>query len=157
MDAVTSATAEAGERELVITRIFDAPRHLVFQAWTEPGRVARWWGPQGFVTTYSDMDIRPGGTFRVCMRSPEGAEHWKQGVYREVVKPERLVFTFAWEDPEGKPIHQTLVTVTFAEQGDRTALTLHQGIFETVERCDDHRRGWTSTLQRFADYLAENQ
>jgi len=105
MDAVTSATAEAGERELVITRIFDAPRHLVFQAWTEPGRVARWWGPQGFVTTYSDMDIRPGGTFRVCMRSPEGAEHWKQGVYREVVKPERLVFTFAWEDAEGKPIH----------------------------------------------------
>ena len=156
MDAVTSATAEAGERELVITRIFDAPRHLVFQAWTEPGRVARWWGPQGFVTTYCDMDIRPGGRFRVCMRSPEGAEHWKQGVYREVVAPERLVFTFAWEDAGGKPGHQTLVTVTFAERGDKTELTLHQAVFETVEWCEEHRRGWTSTLQRFAEYLANN-
>ena len=103
------------------------------------------------------MDIRPGGAFRVCMRSPEGAEHWKQGIYREVVAPERLVFTFAWEDAEGKPGHQTLVTVTFAERGDRTELMLHQAVFETVETCNDHRRGWTSTLQRFAEYLAQNQ
>ena len=91
------------------------------------------------------------------MRSPEGAEHWKQGVYREVVEPERLVFTFAWEDAEGKPVHQTLVTVTFAERGDKTELTLHQAVFETVEWRNEHRRGWTSTLQRFAEYLEENQ
>ena len=157
MDTRTSIDVDARERELVITRIIDAPRHLVFQAWTEPDRVMRWWGPQGFVTTYSDMDIRPGGAFRVCMRSPEGTEHWKQGIYREVVAPERLVFTFAWEDAEGKPGHQTLVTVTFAERGDRTELMLHQAVFETVETCNDHRRGWTSTLQRFAEYLAQNQ
>jgi uncharacterized protein YndB with AHSA1/START domain len=155
MDTRTSIDVEERERELVITRIFDAPRHLVFQAWTEPDRVARWWGPQGFVTIYCDMDIRPGGAFRVCMRSPEGAEHWKQGVYREVVEPERLVFTFAWEDAEGKPGHQTLVTVTFAERGDKTELTLRQGVFETVAARDDHQRGWTSTLQRFAEYLAK--
>ena len=74
MDTRTSIDAGERERELAITRVFDAPRHVVFQAWTEPGRVARWWGPQGFVTTYCDMDIRPGGAFRVCMRSPEGAE-----------------------------------------------------------------------------------
>ena len=103
------------------------------------------------------MDVRPGGTFRVCMRSPEGAEHWKQGVYRDVVEPQRLVFTFAWEDVEGKPSHQTLVTVTFAERGDKTELTLHQAVFETVEAHDSHRRGWTSTLQRFAKHLAENR
>ena len=157
MDTRTSIDVDARERELVITRIIDAPRHLVFQAWTEPDRVMRWWGPQGFVTTYSDMDIRPGGAFRVCMRSPEGTEHWKQGIYREVVAPERLVFTFAWEDAERKPGHQTLVTVTFAERGDRTELMLHQAVFETVETCNDHRRGWTSTLQRFAEYLAQNQ
>ncbi len=157
MDTRTSVDADERERELLITRIFDAPRDLVFQAWTEPGRVARWWGPQGFVTTYCDMDIRPGGAFRVCMRSPEGAEHWKQGVYREVVEPERLVFTFAWEDAEGEPGHETLVTVSFAEQGAKTRLTLHQAVFETVARHDEHQRGWTSTLQRFAAYLAENQ
>ena len=148
---------EERERGLVITRILDAPRDVVFRAWTEPDRVARWWGPQGFVTTYCDMDIRPGGAFRVCMRSPEGAEHWKQGIYREIVVPERLEFTFAWEDAEGKPGHQTLVTVTLADRGGRTELTLHQAVFETVAARDDHRRGWTSTLQRFAEYLAGNR
>jgi len=95
-----------------------------------------------------------GGSFRVCTRSPEGAEHWKQGVYREVVAPERLVFTFAWEDAEGKPGRQTLVTVTFADHAGKTELTLHQAVFETVVARDDHRRGWLSTLQRFAEYLA---
>ena len=157
MDTRTSIDAEVRERELVITRIFDAPRHLVFQAWTESDRVARWWGPQGFVTTCWDMDIRPGGAFRFCMRSPEGTEYRKRGVYREVVEPERLVFTFAWEDADGKPGHQTLVTVTFAERGDKTELRLHQAVFETSERRDEHQRGWTSTLERFAEYLAENR
>ena len=152
MDAMTNA-AEATERELVITRIFDAPRALVFKAWTEPDRAARWWGPQGFVTAYCNMDVRPGGAFRVCMRSPEGTEHWKQGVYREVVEPERLVFTFAWEDAEGKPGHETVVTVTFAEHGTRTKLTLHQGVFETVAARDSHQSGWTSTLERLAHYI----
>jgi uncharacterized protein YndB with AHSA1/START domain len=155
MPATTSATAEAAERELVITRIFDAPRALVFKAWTEPDRVARWWGPQGFVTLYCEMDVRVGGAFRVCVCSPEGTEHWKQGVYRDVVEPERLVFTFAWEDAEGKPGHQTVVTVTFAEHGTKTRLTLHQAVFETVKARDEHHRGWTSTLERFADYLAK--
>ena len=156
MDTRVSTAAEAGERELVITRVLDAPRRRVFQAWTEPDRVARWWGPQGFTTVYHDMAIRPGGAFRFCIRSPEGTEHWKQGVYREVVEPERLVFTFAWEDADGKPGHQTLVTLTFAERGDKTELTLHQSVFESVERRDEHQRGWTSTLERLAEYLANS-
>ena len=156
MDARPSIEAASVDRELVITRTFEAPRHRVFQAWTEPSQVARWWGPQGFTTTYCDMDIRPGGAFRVCMRSPEGADYWKQGVYREVVEPERLVFTFAWEDAEGKPGHQTLVTVTFTEQGGKTKLTLHQAVFDTVEARNEHRRGWASCLERFAEYLVTN-
>ena len=153
MDAMTNATAETIDRELLITRIFDAPRALVFKAWTEPDRAARWWGPQGFVTVYCNMDVCPGGAFRVCMRSPEGTEHWKQGIYREVVEPERLVFTFAWEDAEGKPGHETVVTVIFAEHGVKTKLTLHQGVFETVAARDAHRTGWTSTLERLAHYI----
>ena len=88
------------------------------------------------------------------MRSPEGAEYWKQGIYREVIEPERLVFTFAWEDAEGKPGRETVVTVTFAEHGTKTKLTLHQGVFETVAARDSHKDGWSSTLQRLADYLA---
>jgi uncharacterized protein YndB with AHSA1/START domain len=151
---MATRTSDSSERELVITRLLDAPRHLVFQAWTDPDRVARWWGPQGFITLYCKMDVRQGGAFRVCMRSPEGTEYWKQGVYREVVEPERLVFTFAWEDADGKPGHETVVTVTFAERGTQTELTLHQGVFETVTTRDEHQRGWTSTLERFAQYLA---
>jgi uncharacterized protein YndB with AHSA1/START domain len=154
MRAGSSAATELAERELVVTRIIDAPRSLVFKAWTEAEQVARWWGPQGFVTTYCEMDIRPGGAFRCCMRSPAGTDHWKRGVYREIVEPERIVFTFAWEDADGKPGHELLTTVTFDDLGAKTRLTLHQAMFETVERRDDHRGGWTSCFERFAEYMA---
>jgi uncharacterized protein YndB with AHSA1/START domain len=151
--AGTDAAAATAERELVITRIIDAPRVLVFKAWTQPEQVACWWGPQGFTTISCKMDIRPGGAYRVCMRSPEGVDHWKQGVYREIVPPERIVFTFAWEDADGNPGHELLTTVTLAEHGTKTRLTLRQAMFETVERRDDHQGGWTSCLERFAEYM----
>ena len=154
--AADAVSADATGRHLVVTRLVDAPRSLVFKAWTEQEHVARWWGPQGFTTTFCDMDIRPGGTFRFCMRSPTGTDHWKRGVYREIVPPERIVFTFAWEDAAGNPGHELLTTVTFAEHGTKTRLTLHQAVFETVEGCDDHRRGWTSCLERFAAYMTTN-
>ena len=153
MAAATDAVAAAAGRELVVSRIIDAPRALVFRAWTDPAHVARWWGPQGFVTTYCQMDIRPGGSFRMGMRSPEGTEHRKRGVYREIVAPERIVFTFAWEDAEGNVGHELLTTVTFEEHGAGTKLTLHQAVFETVEACDSHRTGWTSCLERFSEYV----
>ena len=74
-----------------------------------------------------------------------------------MVEPERLVFTLAWEDADDKPGHHTLVTETFAERGEKTELTLHQAVFETIARRDEHQRGWTSTLERFAEYLADNR
>ena len=149
MDADISIAA----RELVVTRLIDAPRRLVFKAWTQPEHVARWWGPKGFATIHCDMDIRVGGAYRFGMRSPQGTEHWKRGVYREIVEPERIAFTFAWEGANGSPGHELLTTVTFAEDGARTRLTLYQAVFETTERRDDHGRGWTSCLERFADYV----
>ena len=88
------------------------------------------------------------------MRSPEGADLWRQGVYREIVEPERLVFTYAWEDVEGKLGHETLVTVTFEEHEGKTKLTLHQAVFESVTARDAHRGGWTSSLDRLAKHLA---
>jgi uncharacterized protein YndB with AHSA1/START domain len=148
------AAAASADRELVVSRMLDAPRRLVFQAWIEPEQAARWWGPQGFTTLSCAMDARSGGAFRLAMRSPEGTVHCKRGVYREVVAPERLVFTYAWEDAAGNLGHEMLVTVTFAEQGGKTKLTLHQAVFETVTARDGHRTGWTSCLERFADYLA---
>jgi uncharacterized protein YndB with AHSA1/START domain len=142
-----------GSRELSVTRLIDAPRKLVFRAWTEADQIARWWGPKGFVTIDYEMDIRAGGAYRLTMRSPEGTDHRKRGVYREIVEPERIVFTFAWVDEAGLPDHELLVTVTFEAVGERTRLTLRQGIFETAERRDDHTTGWTSCLERFAEYM----
>ncbi len=151
----SSAATESAERELVITRIFDAPRSLVFRAWTEPEHMARWWGPKGFTLPSCKMDLRPGGAYRFHMRSPEGDDHWSQGVYREVVEPERLVLAGAWTDADGKPTSpETLLTVTFEEHDGKTKLTLHQAIFESVTARDSHRGGWNSSLDRLAEYLA---
>jgi uncharacterized protein YndB with AHSA1/START domain len=90
------------------------------------------------------------------MRSPDGTDHWLGGVYREIAPPERLVFTHAWEHDEGKPGHETLVTVAFAEQDGKTRLTFRQAAFESVADRDSHREGWTECLDRLEAYLDEH-
>jgi uncharacterized protein YndB with AHSA1/START domain len=147
------AASTSADRELVVSRLIDAPRALVFRAWTQPEHIARWWGPQGYTTIFCDMDIRIGGRYRFGMRSPEGTEHWKVGVFRELVEPDRVVFTFAWEAPDGTLGHELLTTVIFTDQDGQTLLTLRQAEFETTDRRDDHGRGWTSCLERFAEYM----
>ncbi|NJM92609.1 MAG: SRPBCC domain-containing protein [Rhodospirillaceae bacterium] len=99
-------------------------------------------------------DVRAGGSFRFGTRSPENTEHWAHGTYREVTPPERLVFTTAWENSDGSPKHETVVTLTFAEQDGKTKLTLKQTLFESVTSRDLHRGGWSSTLDLLEDYLA---
>ena len=147
MATATDAVALSTERELVITRIFEAPRRLVFKMWTEPEHLVRWWGPHGFATISSRMDVRPGGAWSRSMRAPDGRIIRKYGVYREIVAPERLVLTYITDDPEGDPRPETLVTVTFTDLGGTTRLTLHQAFFESGTAHDDHRRGWTGALQ----------
>jgi uncharacterized protein YndB with AHSA1/START domain len=143
----------AADHELTLTRLIDAPPGLVFAAWTDPAHMARWWGPKGFTTVDHEMDVRPGGAYRFRMRSPEGTDHIKRGVYREIVAPERIVLTFAWEDADGRLGPETLITVTLEAVGSKTRLTLHQAGFTTMAWRDDHVRGWTSTLLRFAEYV----
>jgi uncharacterized protein YndB with AHSA1/START domain len=155
--AVATSAAELAERELVITRVLNAPRKLVFKAWTDPAHLVRWYGPQGFQLTSCEMDLRPGGAFRFSMRSPEGKDYPHSGVYREVVEPEKLVFSFAWEDETGRRGHETLVTLTLAEQGDKTQLTMRQAVFESVESRDSHEGGWSSALERLAAYVANER
>lgn len=145
---------EPVERQLVVTRVFEAPRRLVFKLWVDPAHAARWWAPRDCELIACEMDVRPGGAWRRGMRTRDGGVVWKQGVYREVVEPERLVFTYADEDADGVPGQETLVTVTFAEEGGKTRLTLHQALFDTAERCAGHHYGWTSALEGLADYLA---
>ena len=151
--AATVDTVAAG-RELVITRLFDAPRRLVFKAWTEPQHLVRWWGPKDFALISCAADVRQGGAWHRTMRSPEGSVFRKHGVYRDIVPPERLVFTYVSDDAEGNPGPETLVTVTFADLGGKTRLTLRQTLFTSVAARDAHHAGWTSCFERFAEYLA---
>jgi uncharacterized protein YndB with AHSA1/START domain len=156
--AVTADTAALStECELVITRIFDAPRPLVFKLWTEPEHLMRWWGPRGFTPISGRMDVRQGGRWSRLMRSPDGSVIRKHGVYRELVAPERLVLTYITDDAAGNPGPETLVTVTFADHDGKTRLTLHQTGFQSVAERDDHRHGWTGALDGFAAYLSANK
>jgi uncharacterized protein YndB with AHSA1/START domain len=156
MSAKSSAVSEPAERVLVITRIFDAPRELVFKAWTEPERIVQWMGPKGFTSSIAGaMDVRPGGSYRFHMRGPDGVDHWQQGVYREIVPPQRLVCTYAWADAAGNPTRpETLLTLSFEDLGDKTKFTLHQAVFESVTARDAHEGGWSSSLERLGEYLA---
>jgi uncharacterized protein YndB with AHSA1/START domain len=156
MAATAEAAAPPAGRELVITRVFDAPRRLVFKMWTEPEHLARWWGPRGFTTISAGIEVRPGGAWSRSMRAPDGSVIRKHGVYREIVVPERLVFTYVTDDPEGNPGPETLVSVTFTDLGASTRLTVCQAAFHSVAACDDHRGGWAGALERFAAYLSAN-
>jgi uncharacterized protein YndB with AHSA1/START domain len=139
---------------LEISRVFDAPRQVVFEMWTTREHLARWWGPKDFFAPSLSLDFRPGGTYRHTIRSADGAEYRMQGVYREIVAPERIVFTFAWEDDAGSPKAWTVVTVTFEERDRGTLLTFRQEPFETVEERDSHQSGWAECLDRLQNYAA---
>jgi uncharacterized protein YndB with AHSA1/START domain len=156
MTAASSLAMEPADRVLVIERFFDAPRDLVFKAWTEPERIAQWWGPLGFKSTVlGKMDVRPGGSYRIHMRSPEGDDHWLQGRYREVVAPERIVCTFGWSDADGNATRpETVLTVIFEAQGAKTKLMLHQAVFESESARDLHNQGWSGAFDRLSDYIA---
>ena len=144
----------ASESELVITRVFDAPLALVFAAWTEPEHLARWSGPQGFTVPHRTMDLREGGRYRACLRSPEGAEHWVGGVYKTLQPPHRLVMTHAWEDEHGEPGPQTLVTVTLSEESPgKTRMHFRQSGFDSASSRDGHARGWASSFERLQALL----
>ena len=154
MDARVRNSATA-ERELNIRRTFNAPRELVFRAWTEPELLAQWSCPRGFTFSENHGELRVGGAFSARMRSPEGTEHRLRGVYREIVPPERLVFTHCWVDEQSRPGPETVVTVTLAARDGRTEMTLHQALFASVEARDGHEQGWTSCFERLAETLRD--
>ena len=137
---------------LEIQRVFDAPAELVFSLWSNPEHVKRWWHPSGFTTAAFEMDFREGGHFRYCIRKGT-TDSWAEGVYREIKAPERLVFSFRWDS--GNPVHDadTLVTVSFAAQGEQTLLTFRQEPFASIERRDGHAIGWGQVLDSLAEFI----
>jgi uncharacterized protein YndB with AHSA1/START domain len=124
-----SKEASSPDREIVIERIVNAPRELVWRAWTEPDQIAKWWGPNGFTTTIHEMHVRVGGAWRFIMHGPDGTDYPNRIVYREIVKPERLVYD---HDDDGDGKHSFHSTVTFVATGDRTRVTLRV-VFPTAD------------------------
>lgn len=157
----TAQAAPSAKRELTITRIFDAPRSLVFKMWTDPKHVAQWWGPKGFTNPVCELDVRPGGALRIVMRGPDGVDYPMTGVFREIVEPERLVFTNVAVDKEGNPLLEGLTTVTFAEHGGKTKLTLQTHAVALVAHAarmlEGMEAGWTQSLERLEAYLARRR
>ena len=151
--------AIAPRPSLHLQRVFDAPRALVWKAWTTPETVVLWLGPVEWPAVSVAQDLRVGGEWRACLRSPEtGEDLWQGGVYREIVPPERLVFTFKWDESheDGPPV-DTLVTVEFAELPDgRTRMDFtHEGL-KSEQSLAGHRHGWTSTFERLEAFLADD-
>ncbi|MGE5262954.1 MAG: SRPBCC family protein [Acidobacteriota bacterium] len=128
----TNLIAEPHKQEIVVTRVFDAPRARVFKTMTDPALIPDWWGPKYLTTTVEQMDVRPGGVWRFVQRDADGNTYAFHGVYHEVVPPERLVYTFEFE---GTPGHVLLETVTFEEQNGQTKVT-DQSIFQSVKDRD---------------------
>lgn len=149
----TEAVSLTQDNKLLIQRTFDAPRELVFRVWTKTEHLMRWWGPKDFTTIAFEQDFREGGTYRACIRSPEGADTWMRGVYREIEPGRRIVMTFTWEDGAWD-LGETLVTVTFDDAPDgRTAFSFHQAPFASVETRDSHMGGWSELTDKLAAYL----
>jgi len=140
--------------ELVINRVFDAPRDLVWKAWTDPEMMKEWSAPRGFTLPISEGDLRPGGAWRAQMRKDDGTELGLGGVYREIAAPERLVFTHVWMDENGKPGPETLVTVTFTDRGGKTEMNFRQSGFDSVESRDGHSEGWNECFDKLAELVA---
>jgi uncharacterized protein YndB with AHSA1/START domain len=161
MAMVSSRTApipSETDTELVISRAIRAPRSRVFAAWSDCEHLMRWWGPRSsagrdFTTPSCSVEFRVGGSFHICIRSPEGIDYWQRGTYRELVVPERITFTFAWESDQGSSEHEMIVAVRFSEQDDQTLVTFHHAGFLSAKERDEHRGGWRECLDRLADYL----
>ena len=154
MNRTAIPVKEPAERVLILTRTLAAPRELVFKVWTQPEYLSRWWGPKDFTLPFCEQDFRPGGKYKFCMLAPDGFECWVWGEYREIVEPERIVFTWVRPPMDGLPERTNLVTVTFEAFGDKTNLTLHHAIFLTTEDRDGHNGGWSQCLDRLVDYIA---
>ncbi|HWL38661.1 MAG TPA: SRPBCC domain-containing protein [Gemmatimonadaceae bacterium] len=154
MAVKSSGKKAASGRELVIERTFDAPRELVWKAWTDPEMLKQWSAPHGVAIPVSEGELRPGGKWRACMHTPEGKDLWLGGTYREIVPPERLVFTHAWDDPSGKPGHETLITVILTERAGKTEMDFRQTGFDSNESRDGHNDGWNQCFERLKRLVA---
>ena len=174
MSTSNKSTPLPRERELVITRVFEAPRELVWKAFTESDRLAHWWGPAGFTMLVRTLDFRPDGVFHYSMRSPDGQVMWGKFVYRDIQAPERMIFVSFFSDEDGNitraPFNPTwpleiVNTVTLTESDGKTTVTLRGGPINATEEeretfwnaQESVRQGFAGTFDQLAAYLADEE
>ena len=158
-----SASVGTEEQGLLIERVFDAPRELVWRAWTEPEHFARWYGPDGFTLPTCEIDFRVGGRFLFGMRSPDGQQYWTTGVYLEIVAPERFAYTESPADEQGNVVPmgedvplKTTVTVTLEDLGGgKTKLTLRQAGWPDASMAAGASAGWNQAFDKLAATLGD--
>ena len=148
---------------LIIERIFEAPRKQVWKAWTDPEQMKRWWGPKDFTAPFAEIDLRVGGKYLYCMRSPEGKDYWGTGIYREIVPLEKIVATDCFSDEKGNVVpashygmtgdwpQELIVTVTFEDQDNNTKMTLNHVGLPAGENRDMAREGWNQSFDKLAE------
>lgn len=166
---MAAPAGKAAAKDILITRVFDAPRDAVFHAWTESESLKRWYAPKGCEVTACTLDFRVGGRFLTCIRAPDGMECWCAGVYKEIVRPERVVNTLHLSDEKGTLLEpaqthlaqypdwprETVLTLTFEELGPtKTKLTLHQTVSEELAKKTGAYPSWFSMFEKLDQDLA---
>jgi len=145
--------------EIVLSRVFDAPRDLVWKAWTDPKQLVQWWGPRGFTNPVCEVNLRPGGAILIHMRAPNGVVYPMKGVFQEIVAPERLVLLSGPADEAGKLLFEVLHTVTFDEQAGKTKITLHARVVNATPAAPQYLAGmevgWTQSLERLNAFVTK--
>lgn len=164
---MSAKVADRSADTIRIERVFAAPRELVFDAWTKAELLLQWYAPHGCTVHFASIDVRPGGRFHSCIRNPRFGDCWIVGVYREIVRPERIVYALATADSEGNEIEpakaghdprwprQTLVTVTLAQARGGTKLTLEQNVSEALAKHTGAHPSWLEMLDRLAEVIAK--
>ncbi len=163
------AKGKEHKEEIIVKRIFDAPREIVWKAWTDPELTKRWWGPKNFTAPVSRIDLRVGGKYLNCMRGPDGKDYWSTGIYREILPPQRLVMTDSFADEKGNMVPasyygmtgewplELLVTMTLEEAGGKTKMTLrHEGIPSGLMR-ELTETGWSESFDKLAESIVEGE
>jgi uncharacterized protein YndB with AHSA1/START domain len=157
METKNEVAANPVGKTVSITRIFDAPRELVFKLWTDPEYVAKWWGPKDFTNPVCKMDAKVGGNIRIVMQGPDGFQYPTRGLFTELIEPELIVFTSIKEDANGNAELEVLNTVTFSEENGKTKMVLKAVVtMSTPQACgsvDGMDQGWNQSIDRLAETI----
>lgn len=160
MKAKNKAAKDYSDYEVVITREFNCPRELVFEAWIDPKQLSQWWGPNGFSNPVCEWSAKPGAAIHVVMRGPNGVDYPMGGTFCEVVRPERIVFTAGPLDEKGEMIFELLQSVTFTERNGKTTVSVRASVLKTTvdaaKYLGGHKVGMSQSLERLESLLGRS-